>query len=816
MDAWEEIRRLAADLQTAQFADTVQRLSERNCIEIITRLVQERQLEVVHTLDGKEYITPAQITKEIRDELYVHGGRINIVDLQQIINVDLSHVEARANEITRTERGVQLVLGQLIDASYLVRLAEEVNDKLQEAGLVTISELCKTYDLPGDFLTEELSRRLGNLVQGQFDQYNRGVIYTPAFVARHKARIRGLFSAVTRPIPVITVIGAFGFHEHLLYSVLEELVSSGRLQGSVVGGRQDQAVYIPDIYSRTQNTWVDNFLQQNGYLEFDALVRLGIPDPAGYIKKRYRSSKLLFLREACVGSALVDQLEASVEEAVSSSSWVDLQPMLPSSLSEEDVGMLVSQAMRNAGVMTSASVLGDSVVVSQKFVSSCLALFDDAMQLKAHKEVKNNPVFLLTEEDMKHTSSVTESSAPSKKEKREAERRKKTTEGSGSVKGGGGGGSNAREVRIRKTKKKGRRDEDSDEDTGPSSQQGRSKAPEVSFMTSEEVVVVLEAKIGDFPEETLVELADHLARPLSKAYQEVVRAVFLSSSSSPSGANKKKSMKDLQEEVVNLFSNIRLFEKGAKFFSDETQVHITRHMLKTLCSDLTNVMVNFLAADLMMSLEDPSCITSEIRAKILGKLPEEVRSPLMKLHCCLSGKSIEDFLNHVESSAEACGLLLRKGDKKRERQSLFVHRNALMEQLKQTEEPALVLHLTSVLLFQTSTHCMLHAPGRCVPSIIGTLIGRIATESQQLLSQYQALVVKQLVNQKTGEKQGKKKEEKKKKKEEEQEKKEGEEQEEEEKEKEQEEVDVRAELLTLMPQVKDLVLGQAKTSINED
>ena len=34
------------------------------------------------------------------------------------------------------------------------RLAEEVNDKLQEAGLITIAELCKNYDLPGDFLTE--------------------------------------------------------------------------------------------------------------------------------------------------------------------------------------------------------------------------------------------------------------------------------------------------------------------------------------------------------------------------------------------------------------------------------------------------------------------------------------------------------------------------------------------------------------------------------------------------------------------------------------------------------------------------------------
>lgn len=58
-----------------------------------------------------------------------------------------------------------------------------------------------------------------------------------------------------------------------------------------------------------------------------------------------------------------------------------------------------------------------------------------------------------------------------------------------------------------------------------------------------------------------------LRRPLNKAYQEVLRSVFLSSSSSPSGANKKKSMRELQEEITNLYNNIRLFEKGAKFFS---------------------------------------------------------------------------------------------------------------------------------------------------------------------------------------------------------------------------------------------------------
>ncbi|XP_068199179.1 E3 UFM1-protein ligase 1 [Antennarius striatus] len=781
---WEEIRRLAADFQRAQFAERVQRLSERNCIEIISKLVRDRRLDVVHTLDGKEFITPAQISREIRDELYVHGGRINIVDLQQAINVDWVHVENRANDIAKSDKGVQLVLGQLIEDAYLDRVAEEMNDKLQEAGLISIAELSKNYDLPGDFLTEELSKRLGKLIQGEMDQFNRGAIFTPAFIARHKARIRGLFSAITRPTLVSSMIGAFGFQEHLLYSVLEELVNTGRLKGSVVGGRQDKAVYIPDIYARTQNAWVDAFLQQNGYLEFDALVRLGIPDPPTYIKKRFRANKLLFLRAACVGPTFVDQVEASVEEAVNSNTWTDIQPILPSCLSTEDTGMLISQAMRNCNVQSSARVLGGTVVVSEKFISDCLAVFDEAMQQKAEKEVKSSPVFLISEDDLRITSVPSESSAPSKKEKREAERRKKVTEGGGSVKGGGGG--NAREIRIRKTKKKGRREEDSDEETG-SSQQNRSKQTAAVFMTQEEVVGVLEQRVSDCPEEVLCELAEHLVRPLSKAYQEVLRTVFMSSTSSPSGPNKKKSMKDIQEEVTNLYTNIRLFEKGTKLFSDETQVLISKHVLKTVCTDVTNVLVNFLAADLMMSVENPSSLSSEVRLKILSKLSEETRGPLMKLHNCLNGKNIEDFLSSVEVCAEVCGFLLKKGDKKKERQALFLHRQALTEQLKETEDPALVLHLTSVLLLQAATHCMLHAPGRCVPQVIGTLMGRIPAEQQQLLSSYQSLVVKRLLSRKQEGADG------------------------EEEEPDQEAGSVRAQLAAMTPQVKDLLLSQKKT-----
>lgn len=767
-------------------------LSERNCIEIVNKLISQKQLEVVHTLDGKEYITPAQISKEMRDELHVRGGRVNIVDLQQVINVDLTHIESRVSDIIKSEKHVQMVLGQLIDENYLDQLSEEVNDKLQESGQVTVSELCKAYDLPGDFLTQALTQRLGRIINGHLDLDNRGVIFTEAFVARHKARIRGLFSAITRPTPVNSLVSKYGFQEQLLYSVLEDLVSTGRLRGTVVGGRQDKAVFVPDIYSRTQSTWVDSFFRQNGYLEFDALSRLGIPDAVNYIKKRYKNTQLLFLKATCVGQGLVDQVEASVEEAISSGTWVDISPLLPSSLSVEDAAMLLQQVMRPFGKLASAIVFSDTVVVSEKFITDCTGLFSERMHQKAEKEMKNNPVHLITEEDLKQIS-ILESVNTSKKDKKD-ERRKKATEGSGSVRGGGGG--NAREYKIKKTKKKGRKDEDSDDES--QSSHGGKKKPDITFMFQDEIEDCLRKHIQDAPEEFISELAEYLIKPLNKMYLEVVRSVFMSSTSA-SGTGRKRTIKDLQEEVSNLYNNIRLFEKGMKYFADDTQTALTKHLLKTVCTDITNLMFNFLASDFLMAVEEPAAITSDIRKKILSKLTEETKVALTKLHNSLNEKSIEDFLSCLDSATEACDIMVKKGDKKRERQILFQHRQALCEQLKVTEDPALILHLTAVLLFQLSTHSMLHAPGRCVPQIIAFLHSKIPEDQHTLLVKYQGLVVKQLVsqNKKTGQ---------------------GEDPSSDELDKEQHDVTnaTRKELQELSLSIKDLVLKSRKSSVTEE
>jgi E3 UFM1-protein ligase 1 len=130
------------------------RLSERNCVEIVSKLIELKLIDVFFTNDGKEYVTPQQLVKEISEELYIHGGRINLTELVPLLNINYQTIEAKAQEIVQSRPDVHQVSGQLIDDEYLNRVSEEINESLQLNGQIFVAELTKQYELPSDFLLQ--------------------------------------------------------------------------------------------------------------------------------------------------------------------------------------------------------------------------------------------------------------------------------------------------------------------------------------------------------------------------------------------------------------------------------------------------------------------------------------------------------------------------------------------------------------------------------------------------------------------------------------------------------------------------------------
>jgi len=537
--SWDEIKSLARDLQRVQLSATTQKLSERNCIEIVQRLCELSLLDVIYTTDGKQYITPAELGKEIREELTVQDGRVDLVELQQTLSVDLSHIETKVCELVRSDKTLINILGQLIDKNYLDRLSEEINDKLQEQGRVTVAELAKTYNLPGELIQETVETRLGRSIKAVKHENDRSVFYTESFVARHRAKIYGAFSAVTRPTPVHGVMARHDLLEHLFFSILDSLISEGRLAGVVSGGHQDKAVYVPTCYTRAQNNWVDSFYKQNGYLEYDALSRLKITEPHVFVKKRYAESGLIQLKSCCVGALVRDRLEAEVEEAVSGSTWTDVVPVLPTVCSPSDAHELLESVVKSSQLLSSSVVICcQTVVCSKQLVNTLQQSFQQLIRVKAEKTVRDNPSILLSHmggdkgrQTMKTSDKNSIQSSSSHKEDKGEGSRRKTGGGGGSK---GGSGMSGREVKTKSTKKKTSYGKDSSRGAGDDSDDEhepsqRGREGEQEFMSIEELEAELtkNAALKDAPSELITAIAEIISRPLNREYSEQLKSVFL-------------------------------------------------------------------------------------------------------------------------------------------------------------------------------------------------------------------------------------------------------------------------------------------------
>ncbi|CAH1391186.1 unnamed protein product [Nezara viridula] len=733
---WEEVKRLAADFQRAQLTSTSQVLSERNCVEIITKLIESNLLEVIFTTDGREYITPQYLLKEIKDELYVSRGRINLVELAKTLNVDLSHITARIPEIEKSS-GCSIIMGQLINKNYQRTIAEEINERLQRDGQITTADLTKLYDLPGDFLQSVLERNLGKIIKAKQDKSDSRVFFTQAFIEKCKGIVKGALRALTRPTQVSAILEATDLQERDFYYAYDCLVEDKQTFGSLTA-RQGNATFIPQMYTKQQSDWVQNFYKQNGYLEYDALTRLGISDPVSFVRRNY--SDLLHLPTCAVGSLLIDQIEAAVEDAISSNSFVDLMMIVPSIFSPDDVAKVLEAVMKRSKGKSAPLIFSDTVLISEGFVQEVLKPFTDKgiIQKKAQQAINDGSYIQLQMEKKLGRSLGKEKmddNFDSKADKKE-ERRKKA--GSGKS----GGGTQGRETKTKAApKKKGR----SRKESGGSENEVIDK--KLEFFTPEEVEGELSSNknLEELEDSgVLTDFARHITPLLNKTTYETTARLF--EETLVSGASqRRKAHVELENKLENWLLELKLTERSIKLFPfADTQSRLTASVLRMVGTEVVNAIFSYATSADGSSPVDPKQITAEMRTKLLADVNGDLHDALASLHKTLYGNSLEEFISSAEAALSLTGLLGRKSDKKKEKQFIHKRREYLLSELSIETTPALVLQLATLTLFQAATGHILQVSGKFVPTILAFLKPHLTDEENAILQAYQDKLLKLL------------------------------------------------------------------------
>lgn len=671
-------------------------------------LIEKKLIDLIFTTDGKEYITPAHLVQDIKGELYASGGRINLVDLAKAIGVDLAHINSHISDVLKGQNDIHLVLGQLIDNTYIFKVATEINEKLQQLGQINVSDLTVQYDLPAEFLQQSiLERQLGKIIQGKQDKSDPKVFFTESFVARSKAKIRGALAGLTRPTPVNVILNQIGLSEKLFFGLFDQIALYGSLSSRLPG-----AQYIPHIYSRSQNEWVTSFYKQNGYLEYEALIRLGISDYKTYLKKQLSGEQTFHLNSCIISKRIIEQIEADVEECIASRSYVDLQNSLPSVFNDDDLKEVLKIVLTKP--KEQQTIVIDSYVLSKFFVENLSDSCEDLLKQKAKNAVENGKYqqYITSLQIPTNKAQKVEVEVETSKTDKRDERRKKAAGGKT------GGGHQGRETKTKSTKKGNRtrviQDDDADDfESSP-------KKATLEILSEADVKEAIQDKLEEEGLDDLLEpLVEYLLPTLNeKALQEA--ANIYATTVADQTSNRRQTHNELQNKLNTLIGDVRLFEKGIKTLPVHSQPPFYKYLLKTLCTDIANEILKYLAAE---QGNEISCetLTNEQRAKLINGLPAETKPALQNLLKTLSMQNLDEFMASVEESLAACSMIIKKIDKKKDRLIVLNHKYSLLEELNKCDDPALVLHLTVLVIFVGTTQNMLHASGRHVATILAFL-----------------------------------------------------------------------------------------------
>lgn len=756
MDA--ELLELARQFESAQQAKSSIRLSERNVVELVQKLHELHIIDfnLLHTVSGKEYITPEQLRHEMVLEIK-KLGRVSLIDLADITGVDLYHVENQAQRVVSDDpSGLMLIQGEIISQSYWDNVAEEINERLQECSQISLAEIAANLNVGSELVASMLEARLGTLVKGRLEG---GQLYTPAYVTRVSAMVRGAARGVTVPtnlsflwgtlqqlLQAMDGAGGVATESSFFQSLFNGLAKEGEILGSLRAGVH----WTPTVFATAQRECVDSFFSQNSFISYDTLQNLGISQPVQFLQSRYAEG--IPLVTAFAHPSMIEMLDAAVEDAIDRSSWIDSLSVLPTSFGSQDASKILSHcnSVQSALKGNKGMILGDSYVFSNGFIKDVYGRMEkelEVFRLSGSSGVTLSDDFHLVMEAKIRTDSGRSGEVNEKKKK--------------------GKSSGARteillddeEIIPLKSKKNQRKGKEaslvlSDTKKGAKKDLARTQEDDLNIPSDDWIMQKILTLVPDFEEQGLEDpqtilgpLANYMRPMLISSLKEKRKTLF-----SENAGKMKHLLDNLQKKLDEAFLNMQLYEKALDLFEDDqsTSAVLHRHLLRTMAAsigdmlfhnlDMHNKLKNGINVEESPNSESITLGSAE-RTALAKSFPGSLSKKALAVVEALEGKRVEAFMTSLREVAEESGLLLKKLDKKLERTLLHSYRKDLTAQVSAETDPVLLLPKVVSLLYIQVRNKALQAPGRAISVAVSRLKDKLDDSAFKILTEYQTATV---------------------------------------------------------------------------
>nr|XP_043635591.1 E3 UFM1-protein ligase 1 homolog [Erigeron canadensis] len=773
----EELLELQRQLESAQQAKSSIRLSERNVVELVQKLqlLHIIDFDLLHTVSGKEYITPEQLRVEIVKEIE-KLGRLSLIDLADCVGVDLYHVEKQAQVVVDNDSLLMLINGEIISDWYWNNVCEEINDRLQECSQIALAEIAAQYQVGSELLVTVLEPRLGSKVKGRLEG---GQLYTPAYVARVNAMVRGAARAITVPMNLsalwssLQVLlqemdGASGVavEGSFFQSMFNGLVKEGQVLGSVRAGVH----WTPSVFAIAQKECVDSFFSQNSVVSYEALHKLGISQPVQFLQSRYPEG--IPLVTLFVHPSTIEMLDSAVEDVIDRGSWIDSLSVLPTSFSSQDANKMLSlcPSIQTALKANKALILGDSYVFSTGFVKDLYERMEkdlDNISLSGHTDDPHVTKVAKLGQEANSNLDINDTSSESGSNKQSADRGSRKKKGKTNTNTKNSASDNIlddQDPAPAKSKKNQRKGKGTSSSQGSDPKSSKIKDETRGMFSEEDLCQKITEIVPDFedqavdPETVLVPLASHLRPMLLNAWNERKKASFTDNTQKI-----KRVLDNLQKKLDESSLNLQLYEKSLELFEDNptTLTLLHRHLLRTAAAPMVDMLLSNM--DMLNKLRNGADVQDFDNTEFISlssgdriTLAKNFEGPLsVKANAVvetLEGKSVEAYMTALRAFADECGLTVKKLDKKLERTLLHSYRKDLSAQVSAETDPVAILPKVVSLLYIQFYSRALQAPGRAISVAIFKLKDKLDDSAYKTLEEYRAATVTllQLISAATG------------------------------------------------------------------
>lgn len=747
---WEEIKALASDFKRTQATSLSQKLTERNCIDIINYLCSTKQISLYFTTDGKVFLTPQELEKEIYEELEISNDRIELTKLCTSLDLDLHTIDNVVNKMINNDDNLQIVMGSLINSSYVRRVALKINEMIKDKGKSTILELTEQFNLPKVFMENLVNNNLQSIIEAHKDGE---MLYTNNFIRRHTAMLRGYLTRSSKPVSIVQLSQKFSISEKLIIRIISDLIDHQRIIGKF---ELHKSVFLPDIHLTHQKSYLHCFFDRNNYLDFATMKEIGIVNPSKLIESEFPG--IVTLSNCALGHGIISQFEEAIIDCDSNSTVFDCFSILPITVTRDDLQRLIDKSIEDPGKLM---IIAESFVVSRLFIGKCVTFFDDIINSKAAefaaKNQKKSMGTIFTESSFADSLAAEEASSKG---------------GEKLMKFKSGGGLRGREVKVKSVKNKYM----TDKRAAPSHTQSTNRKPTTQlghdFITETEAIDILQQKLesDELPQLFLQELFQLIDRQLTWQFKSRCE-LSMQQMGDSSAKSKATDHQKFEAEISMKINKIKIFDKSLSEIdsldSDSLRLDLRKSLVKTVGGDLVNMVCEHVA----VAIDSPwrfesDRLTNEARARLIGEITNPDLAVAMKsiVRSLKSvGDSLDEFHRAVDAVCARLDICPRKLDRKAEKslvQEIAAQYQSIVtakcggtetDDTSGTIEPGELLLVAVVLIFQRLTGQPLHATGRFVPGILEFLRLKASTSvvhgnatggiDWEALKQYQDYVI---------------------------------------------------------------------------